>query len=778
MEIVRTALVALVKANAPGLGEQELARVAAALGARGTQRSFVGALAEFGLLETGEDGDLNGFLKRSSSGRVMGLNMDAIQASVAASDARRIAEAEQFATEDEEELADVQRSLETSRRIMEERVVALSAGSGGGLGFGAGEGRPVTGGVTGEGAGEEARGEQQAKEAQKVTVRAGGTGRGAEGEARPGQAGQQVEESGKRPGQAADGLGGGGYRDSVEERERDWRRCSPEQFMWLVSAGADWDVRSAVIPVLEQGCLGQGERSLLWAARRRGAASALAAAMLGDEGRPSVAAAKRVGALELSPLAVVMVVHALQGAGEDRLGDSRRSLSPAAFRESPWTDGGREEDFRRATPARGDERARGSRAVTSVPWQQSARVEESMRIGEGPGEEREAPRMYSLLAEEARMRGGANDLRRIGLSPMRLADCSQDVARRIICKAATADHETRTNGAPPRDTVVRSASVMMASLNRQREGAYECGVEGLPRLLLAVQAKSAKGVIRSSEVARWERRASESDDSEDDGEGVAARRRKPARRRVEAFMIQDDTAGSFASPREVGQIASQAYYKHPPNLDAAQLVAHRVTVGLLADRPELLVTALVLSREFYDCARRIDISMRGSGVTAPHRAFAMEVFFQATRELGGASADDTGRPGGYWSSRALASPAEFARVLTEQLPVFFAMPGVTDDAKAPGGARVVFDAKEAIASKALRRRLTRVGIAFAGVTIMPEARIARGGAAGADSALKAELTQQRKATAEREKALRAVRKDLEVAKRQLAAARAAAAGKR
>ena len=106
------------------------------------------------------------------------------------------------------------------------------------------------------------------------------------------------------------------------------------------------------------------------------------------------------------------------------------------------------------------------------------------------------------------------------------------------------------------------------------------------------------------------------------------------------------------------------------------------------------------------------------------------------------------------------------------------MPGVTDDAKAPGGARVVFDAKEAIASKALRRRLTRVGIAFAGVTIMPEARVARGGAAGADSALKAELTQQRKATAEREKALRAVRKDLEVAKRQLAAARAAAAGKR
>jgi hypothetical protein len=48
MEILRAALVALVKAYAPGLGEQELARVAAALGARGTHRSFVDALAEEG----------------------------------------------------------------------------------------------------------------------------------------------------------------------------------------------------------------------------------------------------------------------------------------------------------------------------------------------------------------------------------------------------------------------------------------------------------------------------------------------------------------------------------------------------------------------------------------------------------------------------------------------------------------------------------------------------------------------------------------------------------
>jgi hypothetical protein len=109
-------------------------------------------------------------------------------------------------------------------------------------------------------------------------------------------------------------------------------------------------------------------------------------------------------------------------------------------------------------------------------------------------------------------------------------------------------------------------------------------------------------------------------------------------------------------------------------------------------------------------------------------------------------------------------------VLAEQLPVFFAMPGVTDDAKAPGGARVGFDAKEAIASKVLRRRLTRVGIAFAGVTIMPEARIARGGAVGAVSALKAALAQQRKIAAEREKVLRAVKQDLIASKRALAAA--------
>ena len=52
------------------------------------------ALAEFGLLLTGEGGDMSEFFKVSESGRVMGLNMIAIQESVSAAAEKRVADAE------------------------------------------------------------------------------------------------------------------------------------------------------------------------------------------------------------------------------------------------------------------------------------------------------------------------------------------------------------------------------------------------------------------------------------------------------------------------------------------------------------------------------------------------------------------------------------------------------------------------------------------------------------------------------------------------------------
>ena len=94
MEVVRATLVAMVRARAADLGEQELARVEAALETRGKQRSLVAALAEFGLLLTGEGGDMSEFFKVSESGRVMGLNMVAIQESVSAAAEKRVADAE------------------------------------------------------------------------------------------------------------------------------------------------------------------------------------------------------------------------------------------------------------------------------------------------------------------------------------------------------------------------------------------------------------------------------------------------------------------------------------------------------------------------------------------------------------------------------------------------------------------------------------------------------------------------------------------------------------
>ena len=514
---------------------------------------------------------------------------------------------------------------------------------------------------------------------------------------------------------------------------------SPDEVCDDLARQMRWDA-SVVIDIIRS--LGEGGQvwfPLMWRARTGRAATALAEVLTVD-GAPSIVAATAAGLVGITLLDLTIIVHELAKA-EGRGVETARSGEERGFtqdREFANTFG--QASMRRSPPLGERGRSYGSPDVRAARARYVSRQQLVASVPPGAGELAEASAVYGRVGQSNLIRAGAFEISRGGLSllpvPTVTRDDLHDIVTDIRRRAEVLDVRGATAGLEAQRVARAGAQLLAGAASKALSGAFEGQPwEVLPEVLLSVLTTLSSGTIDVKENSAIKSASVVADDVGDDDDelrGVLASLDSYRRKGLKLRVTEDWSRGemSTASSAASSPGDSAVVFEDAPNLDAIHLAVEAVWLGLVAHLPALALRMKVCLDELFACAMRIDSFLRGSGQSPAHRAFALELFLQATRVLGGpggrvsALGDEPQLPR-FWSDAAMRKPEQFGRSLVAQMPLFFRAPGVTDDA---ANGRVILDFKEALSAPAYQKAYEPSLQGHAGLAVRAGASAWRAGA--------------------------------------------------